>query len=102
MGVDVPPESFIKAVQEKRGKKILGLSGLLTSSYELMRTTTQSLKELDLRSDVQVMIGGLVNNDVREYVGADYCATDCAFGVELCQRILNIDVDSLPPLAGVL
>ena len=101
MGVDVPPESFIKAVQEN-GAKILGLSGLLTSSYELMRTTTQSLKELGLRSDVQVMIGGLVNNDVREYVGADYCATDCAFGVKLCQRILNIDVDSLPPLAGVL
>lgn len=101
MGVDVSPEAFNKAVQ-KNGAKILGLSGLLTSSYELMRTTVQSLIELGLRSDVRVMIGGLVNDDVKEYVGADYCAMDCASGVELCQRILKVDVDSLPPLAGVL
>ncbi|MGI6405810.1 MAG: cobalamin B12-binding domain-containing protein [Syntrophaceticus sp.] len=95
MGVDVSPEAFIDAVL-KNEAKVLGLSGLLTSSYELMRTTTQSLKDLGLRRDVQVMIGGLVNDDVREYVGADYCVTDCASGVEVCQRILNIDDNSLP------
>lgn len=93
LGVDVPPEAFVNALQET-GAKILGLSGLLTSSYEVMRRTTQALTETGLRSSVQVIIGGLVNDDVREYVGADYWVADCARGVELCQRILNIDVNS--------
>lgn len=40
------------------------------------------------------MIGGMVNEDVKEYVGADYWVDDCAYGVEVCRHILNIDVNS--------
>lgn len=102
LGVDVPPYAFVDAVQET-GAKILGLSGLLTSSYEVMRETTDALNESNLRSNVQIMIGGLVNEDVREYVGADYWVDDCAYGLELCGHILNIDVNSCAEtMVGVL
>ncbi len=102
LGVDVPSYAFVDAVQET-GAKILGLSGLLTSSYEVMRETTDALNESNLRSSVQVMIGGLVNEDVREYVGADYWVDDCAYGLELCRHILNIDVNSCSEtMVGVL
>ncbi|MFY9139160.1 MAG: cobalamin-dependent protein [Thermacetogeniaceae bacterium] len=93
LGVDVPPDVFVDAVQET-GAKILGLSGLLTSSYEVMREITDTLNKRNLRSRVQVVIGGLVNEDVKEYVGADYWVDDCAYGVEVCRHILNIDVNS--------
>ncbi|NLN20408.1 MAG: cobalamin-binding protein [Syntrophomonadaceae bacterium] len=93
LGVDVPPDVFVDAVQET-GAKILGLSGLLTSSYEVMREIIDTLNKSNLRSRVQVMIGGMVNEDVKEYVGADYWVDDCAYGVEVCRHILNIDVNS--------
>lgn len=93
LGVDVPAAVFVDAVKET-GAKILGLSGLLTSSYEVMRETVDALNKNNLRSNVQVIIGGLVNEDVKEYVGADYCVDDCAYGLEVCQHILNIDLNS--------
>lgn len=93
LGVDVSPEAFFNALQET-GAKVLGLSGLLTSSYDVMRKTVKAVADAGLRSGIQVMIGGLVNENVLKYVGADYCVTDCARGVELCQQILDVDVNS--------
>ena len=93
LGVDVSPDAFVDAIKETEAK-ILGLSGLLTSSYEVMREIIDALNKRNLRSKVQVVIGGLVNEDVKEYVGADYWVDDCAYGVEVCRHILNIDVNS--------
>lgn len=93
LGVDVSPQTFFNALQET-GAKILGLSGLLTSSYEVMRKTVSALTDAGLRSEVQIMIGGLVNEDVQQHVGADHWVTDCAKGVGLCQQILGMGVNS--------
>ncbi|HHY41147.1 MAG TPA: cobalamin-binding protein [Syntrophaceticus sp.] len=93
LGVDVSPDAFVDAIKETEAK-ILGLSGLLTSSYEVMREIIDALNKRNLRSKVQVVIGGLVNEDVKEYVGADYWVDDCAYGVEVCQHILNNDANS--------
>jgi methylmalonyl-CoA mutase cobalamin-binding domain/chain len=93
LGVDVPPQEFFNALQET-GAKILGLSGLLTSSYEVMRKTVSALTDAGLRSEVQIMIGGLVNEDVQQHVGADHWIIDCAKGVELCQQILGMGVNT--------
>lgn len=89
LGVDVSPHVFFNALQET-GAKILGLSGLLTSSYEVMRKTVSAVTDANLRSDVHIMIGGLVNEEVLQHVGADYWVTDCAKGVEICQQILGL------------
>jgi methanogenic corrinoid protein MtbC1 len=88
LGVDVSPQEFLNALQET-GAKVLGLSGLLTSSYDVMRQTIKAVAGGGLRDSVQVVIGGLVNENVLRYVGADYCAADCAGGIEVCRQILN-------------
>jgi len=70
LGVDVPAQKFVKAVQEHQAK-IVGLSGFLTLAIEPMRNTVAALKQAGL-TDVNVMIGGgPINELVCEDTGAD-------------------------------
>lgn len=87
LGVDVPPEVFVKAVLDN-SSKILCLSGLLTSSYESMKATVKVLEENNLRNKVEVVIGGMVNEQVRQFVGADHASIDGSNFIRLCQHIL--------------
>lgn len=74
IGVDVPPEKFVKAVK-KYNPSIVGMSGLLTIAYDSMKRTIEDLKEAGLRGKVRVIIGGgRVNEDIKEYTGTDYWA----------------------------
>lgn len=88
LGVDVPPGEFLKkAIQIK--PDIIGLSGLLTSSYDSMRETVNLLRsspEVQI-ARIPVVIGGnQLNEQVCQYVGADGWVTDAMSGVRLCQR----------------
>jgi methanogenic corrinoid protein MtbC1 len=87
LGVDVPPLDFIRAIRGNCSK-LLFMSGLLTQSYEPMKLTVQELQRNGLRDDVTVVIGGLVNEQVRRFVGADYWTRDSWVGLDLCQSIL--------------
>jgi 5-methyltetrahydrofolate--homocysteine methyltransferase len=70
LGVDVPAQRFVEAVQEHQAE-IVGLSGFLTLAIEPMRNTVAVLKQAGL-IEVKVMIGGgPVNELVREDTGAD-------------------------------
>jgi methanogenic corrinoid protein MtbC1 len=90
LGVDVPPDVFLKEALQTR-PDIIGLSGLLTSSYDSMRETIRLLRTL---ADPQVaatpiVIGGnQLNEQVCQYVGADAWVTDAMTGVRLCQKWL--------------
>jgi len=75
LGVDVPAARIIDAV-EKSGAAVLCLSGLITASYKSMKKTIDLLKKKHLPQKVTVIIGGNVDENVREYVGADYWTTD--------------------------
>jgi len=84
LGVDVPPEKFVDAVKES-GAPVVGLSGLLTISFDAMKETVDALKSADL--PVKVMIGGgPVTEQVRAYVGADALGADAQAAVELCDN----------------
>lgn len=88
LGVDVPPDEFLrKAIQIK--PDIIGLSGLLTSSYDSMRDTVNLLRsspEAQI-ARIPIVIGGnQLNEQVCHYVGADGWVTDAMSGVRLCQR----------------
>jgi methanogenic corrinoid protein MtbC1 len=90
LGVDVSPAEFLlQAVQLK--PDIIGLSGLLTSSYDAMRETIQLIRSTgdgDLTS-IPIIIGGnQLNEQVCQYVGADYWVNDAMTGVRLCQRLM--------------
>jgi methanogenic corrinoid protein MtbC1 len=86
LGVDVPPQKFVEAVKES-GATVVGLSGLLTISFETMKETVAALEAAGLRSRVKVMVGGgPVNEMVRAYVGADAFGADAQAAVTLCNQ----------------
>jgi methanogenic corrinoid protein MtbC1 len=90
LGVDVPPEDFVAQAAEIQ-PDLIGLSGLLTSSYDAMRDTISLLRrhaDPD-RTAVPIVIGGgSVNQQVCQYVGADYWIVNAMDGVRLCQKLL--------------
>jgi 5-methyltetrahydrofolate--homocysteine methyltransferase len=85
LGVDVPPVAFVDAVQE-HGADIVGLSGFLTLAYEPMKDTVAALREAGL-DGVRVMIGGgQVDEQVRNYTGADAYGRDAQAAVRLAKQ----------------
>jgi len=81
LGVDVPPAKFVEAVRET-GASIVGLSGFLTLAYDPMKETVAAFKEAGL--DVKIMIGGgQVDENIREYTGADAYGKDAMAAVSL-------------------
>ena len=84
LGVDVPAEKFVEAVQTS-GAGIVGLSGLLTISFDAMKEIVEALEAAGLRSKLKVMVGGgPVTEQVRAYVGADSLGADAQAAVALC------------------
>jgi len=90
LGVDVPPAEFL-AQAKKVKPDIIGLSGLLTSSYDVMRDTITLIREPTVPelADLPIIIGGTsINEQVCQYVGADHWVVNSMEGVRLCQRLL--------------
>jgi len=78
LGVDVPPEKFVAAVQERR-PQLLGMSTLLTTTMPSMKTTVEALKAAGVRGQVKVMIGGApVTQKYADEIGADLYAPDAS------------------------
>lgn len=85
-GVDVAPDTFVDKVKET-GASIVGLSALLTTALPAMKATIEGLAANGLRSRLRVMVGGaVVNERVRENVGADFYGPDAVSAVKYCQR----------------
>jgi methanogenic corrinoid protein MtbC1 len=81
LGVDVPVAKFVEAVQET-GATMVGLSGFLTLAYDPMKETVAALREAGL--DVKVMIGGgQIDEQIKEYTGADAYGRDAMAAVHL-------------------
>jgi methanogenic corrinoid protein MtbC1 len=86
LGIDVLPQAFVNAVREKNAV-IVGISGLITPSFEGMKATVQALEEAGLRHQVRIIIGGGVVNEMAcRYCGADAFSTDAIQGVEWCRN----------------
>ena len=87
LGVDVPTEKFVQSVKET-GAKVLGLSALLNFTYPVMKEVVDAVNAAGLRDQVRIIVGGTpVNEQVREYAGADYYAKDAVAGVNICKEI---------------
>jgi len=90
LGVDVPPERIVEKLEET-GAPLLGLSGLITTAFDSMKDTVEALTQAGLRDKVKVMIGGgLVNEEVRVYSGADACGKDVNQAVALCRKFMEV------------
>ena len=88
LGVDVPPAEVARQVVEL-APDVVGLSGLLTAAHASMRETVAELRRIAPRLDRAPTIiigGGAVDEQVREWSGADLWAADAVRGVELIRR----------------
>jgi methylmalonyl-CoA mutase cobalamin-binding domain/chain len=87
LGVDVGTERFVEILQETKAK-VLGLSCLLNLAFQEMKNVVDMLKKAGIRDQVKVIIGGTPTDEqVREYVGADYYAPDAVAGIKICKKI---------------
>ena len=71
LGVDVPPEKFVEALQTHK-PQFIGMSALLTTTMTSMKTTIEALDETGLRKDVKILVGGApVSQAFADAIGAD-------------------------------
>lgn len=87
LGVDVPPSEFTRKAREIQ-PDIVGLSGLITLSYDSMRDTINLLHAEGCQAPI-IIGGSLLDEEIRKYTGADYWVTDAIAGIELCQQLLT-------------
>lgn len=91
LGVDVPPDVFAEKVVETK-PDVVGLSGLITASFEMMKETTKTLRKEAKKRNLSFPIiigGGMIDDQVCQYVGADYWMPDAMAGVRLCEELLG-------------
>ena len=85
LGIDVPAQKFVDAVKES-GSTVIGLSGFLTLAFDSMKETVDAIKAAGLRSKVKIMIGGgQIDEQVRNYTGADAYGRDAVAAVQLAK-----------------
>jgi 5-methyltetrahydrofolate--homocysteine methyltransferase len=83
LGVDVPVEKIVKAVQETKAP-VLGLSGFLTPAFDAMKETVEALEKAGLRKNLKIMIGGgQMDDEVCKYAKADAFGKDAMAAVTL-------------------
>jgi methanogenic corrinoid protein MtbC1 len=86
LGVNVSAQKFVEAIRDFQ-PQVVGLSGFLTLAFDVMKETVEAIETAGLRDGVKIMIGGgQVNEEIREYAGADAYGKDAMAGVSLAQK----------------
>lgn len=87
LGVDVAPEKFVEAVQEKN-PNIVALSALLTTTMPMMQQTVDALAENGVRDRIKIIVGGApVNQEFADRIGADGYAADAGGASKLAKSL---------------
>ncbi len=87
LGVNVPPQKFVEAAQEKEGT-IVALSALLTTTMTMMKTVIDALSQAGIRSKTRVMIGGApITQQYADEIGADGFTDNAGTAVALARRL---------------
>ncbi len=89
LGVDVPPERFVRAVTEE-GCELVCCSALLTATMPEMQRVIRALRTSGLRESVLVMVGGIpVTAAYAKRIGADIYSPDGFEAAEKAERALT-------------
>jgi len=88
LGVQVPPERFVAAIQEHK-PDIVGFSAFLTTTMPMFKANLNALQKAGIRDDVIVMVGGApVTAEYAQAVGADGYAPDASATVKKAKELL--------------
>jgi len=90
IGTDVDIDDFIKAVKDNNAD-VLGMSTLLTLPLLEMEKVIQRMKEIGLRDEVKIIVGGCpVTQEFADEIGADavgFDAQDAVFKLDGLMRV---------------
>ncbi len=90
LGVNVPPEKFVEAVQT-RDAQVVALSALLTTTMPGMLATIEAFQQAGLRDRVKILIGGApISQKYADEIGADGYSENAPGAVHLARRALNL------------
>ncbi len=93
LGVDVSPQRFVEVLQET-GATVLALSALLTTAFDSIKATVDAVDRAGLRPKVKIMIGGgPINEQVRQFAGADAWGANPQTAVDLGKQWLGGKAD---------
>ncbi|MCP4926907.1 MAG: hypothetical protein GY916_13265 [Gammaproteobacteria bacterium] len=91
IGTDVDIDTFIDAVKESNAD-VLGMSTLLTLPLMEMEKVIMRLKELDMRDNIKVIVGGCpVTQEFADEIGADAVGFDAQDAVFKLDGLLGIN-----------
>jgi len=90
LGVDIAPEVFVERIKEYK-PQIVGMSGLLTASIDVMQETIQAIEKEGLRKGLKIIVGGGVVGDkwTKGKVNADATVTSAVEGVKLAEEYVG-------------
>lgn len=88
LGVDVPSEKFVEAINENKAD-ILCMSALLTTTMNYMKDVVDAVVAAGIRDKVKIMVGGApLNDDFAAAIGADGYSSNANDAVKLARRLL--------------
>ena len=88
LGVQVPPERFVEAINEHK-PDIVGFSAFLTTTMPMFKANINALEKAGIREQVAVMVGGApVTQEYADAVGADGYAADASATVKKAKDLI--------------
>lgn len=88
LGINNPVENYLEAMDAEK-PDLLGMSALLTTTMPYMKVVIDRLKELGLRDDIIVLVGGApLNEEFGKAIGADAYCRDAAVAVETAKEFM--------------
>lgn len=90
LGVGVAAEQFIEAAKQQ-GARLIGMSALLGTTMQNMRTTIEALEAEGLKGQIKTMIGGaIVTQSFADKIGADGYAPDAGSAVDKARELSGL------------
>jgi 5-methyltetrahydrofolate--homocysteine methyltransferase len=90
LGIDVPAEKFLAAVEEQQAQ-IIALSALLTTTKVSMKSTVTAIEQAGLKGKVKIMVGGApVTQRYCDEIGADGYAAEAASAVDKAKQLIGL------------
>ncbi len=89
LGRDVPLDRFINKAEEV-GSDFIGMSTLMTTTMDGMKTVIDKLKEKNIRDKYKVLIGGgPISQSFADRIGADLYTKDASEAVRRVKEIMG-------------
>ena len=90
LGIDVPVQTFVDAVENDPEVTIVGISALLTTTMPAMQETVEALNKSSARGRIKIMVGGApITQAFADEIGADVYTTDAASAAQAAKALVS-------------